>query len=493
MKYPVLIFTLLVGMIGVQGQNSKRGIAYGHHSPEDLQVLSPELSWWYNWSEAPESSVANVFEDYGFEFVPMTWNGSFSESKLRQFLSNHPETKYLLAFNEPNFLEQANMTPSQVAAQWPRLEAIADEFNLKIVAPAVNYCGNCVQENGTTYTDPFEYLDDFFAACPDCQVDHIAVHSYMNTVAALEWYIGEFEKYNKPIWLTEFAGWEYNGNINNLNDQMNFMIGAVDCLESNPNVFRYAWFIGRGSGTSTFPYIDLLGSNGTLTALGEVYKKMPEHRLNQLVDIPGTIEAEAYNQMSGILIEKTTDQTGFANVGYIDTGDWLEYKINVSQSADYDVKFRIASTRNASLKLILDGNEVLTQSLNNTNGWQNWSTISNTINLTGGIHTLRVQAATDGFNINWIQIGDDTATGIPKYKFNDNSFTIYPNPGRGTFTVQNTEPVDELHVLNLNGTTALKLTFAAKIDLSMLPAGMYFIKALTTNGQTVATSKLVIN
>ncbi|NJO90294.1 MAG: hypothetical protein HC831_16120 [Chloroflexia bacterium] len=118
----------------------KRGIAYGHHSPQDLQILSPEISWWYNWSETPESSVADVYSNYGFDFVPMTWNGNFNETSLRNFIANHPDTKYLLAFNEPNFIDQANMTPSQVAAQWARLESIADDYNLKIVAPAVNYC-----------------------------------------------------------------------------------------------------------------------------------------------------------------------------------------------------------------------------------------------------------------------------------------------------------------------------------------------------------------
>ncbi len=294
MKSALFMVLLWIACGTVYGQSQKRGMAYGHHSPEDLQVLSPEISWWYNWVETPENSVVNVFGNYGFEFVPMTWNGNLNETKLRNFL----KAKYLLAFNEPNFLEQANMKPSEVAAQWPRLEAIADEFNLKIVAPAVNYCGECVTENGTTYTDPFQYLDDFFEVCPDCRVDHIAVHSYMNTVSALQWYIGKFKKYEKPIWLTEFAGWEYNDNINDVNDQISFMIGAVDFLEADPDVFRYAWFIGRRDGINSFPYIDLLGANGVLTQLGEVYKQMPTHDADQVVEIPATIEAEAYNKMA---------------------------------------------------------------------------------------------------------------------------------------------------------------------------------------------------
>jgi hypothetical protein len=64
--------------------------------------------------------------------------------------------------------DQANLTPSAAAALWPKLEAIAKPYNLKIAAPAVNYCGNCVEENGVTYTDPIKYLDDFF-----CCMSHL--------------------------------------------------------------------------------------------------------------------------------------------------------------------------------------------------------------------------------------------------------------------------------------------------------------------------------
>lgn len=130
-----LLILFLLCSITTFGQ--KRGLAYGHLSPEDMKALSPEISWWYNWSEEPESTVANVFDNYGFEFVPMTWNGSFNESKLRDYLTAHPQTKYLLAFNEPNFKDQANLTPSAAAALWPKHEAIAKTYNLKIVGPIV--------------------------------------------------------------------------------------------------------------------------------------------------------------------------------------------------------------------------------------------------------------------------------------------------------------------------------------------------------------------
>ncbi len=47
-------------------------------------------------------------------------------------------------------------TPAQAAALWPTVEAFADAHNLKIVSPALNYCGGSCNE-----TNPFTWLDAF--------------------------------------------------------------------------------------------------------------------------------------------------------------------------------------------------------------------------------------------------------------------------------------------------------------------------------------------
>ena len=479
MKKLALLIMILCAI--TQAKSQKRGIAYGHHSPEDLQVLSPAVSWWYNWSVEPESSVANVFGNYGFGFVPMCWNGNYSETNLRNFLQKHPETRYLLAFNEPNFIDQANMTPSEVAARWPALEAIADEYNLKIVAPAVNYCGNCVSENGTTYTDPFDYLDDFFKVCPTCRVDYIAVHCYMNTVPALQWYIDGFKKYNRPIWLTEFDGWEDNGNINRLNDQINFMMGAVDFLESDPDVFRYSWFIGRGSGSATYPFIDLLGANGQLTALGEVYKAMPVHDPKKVVALPARIEAEAYNTQQGFRPEQTVGDDGFAHLAYTDAGDWVSYEIDVPESGDYTVSFRYAANKASSLEMAVDGHTMTTINLNATGGWQNWQTTSGTSRLQAGQHTLQLTARTSGFNLNWVEFSYSTATAIGEINAPSKHITLFPNPAHGEIGIESDQiPLQSLELYSLDGQLLRNEQINAgntyRFSLEPFKAGIYLLK-----------------
>jgi hypothetical protein len=255
-----------------QARSMKRGLAYGHNTPADLAAIAAGVSWWYNWAIIPEDSAANVYRGDSMEFVPMAWSADFSAAKLRAFLKTHPDVKYILGFNEPNFKSQADMTPSAAAAAWPALEAIADEFNLKIVGPAVNYCGDCVSEKGTTYTDPIAYLDDFFAACPTCRVDYIAVHNYMCYQSALKSYLGKFYKYRKKIWLTEFACWDQPASVVTSQFQIDYMRSALSALETDTMVFRYAWFIGRTDNINAYPYQSIFAAApGTLTDLGRRY------------------------------------------------------------------------------------------------------------------------------------------------------------------------------------------------------------------------------
>lgn len=259
-----------------QTKSPKRGLGYGFTSAADLRALAPGLSWWYNWAPAPDAGVASVYAGLGTEFAPLQWNkdldgGPVTADKLAAKIP--AGAKYLLGFNEPNFKRQANLTPKQAAALWPVLQEVARRKNLKLVSPAVNYCGDCVSDNGVTYYSPTQYLDAFFAACPSCQVDYIAVHTYVCQEQYLREKIAELKKYNKPIWLTEFAcGDMADKSQITLALQQKYLTDAVNYLENEPAVFRYAWFSGRNS---EIPNINLLGADGQLTALGQLYLSQP--------------------------------------------------------------------------------------------------------------------------------------------------------------------------------------------------------------------------
>ena len=248
----------------------KRGIAYGHHSKADLTVLAPSVAWWYNWAYLPDEALRDgSYKDLNIEYVPMTWNSSFDSSQLQKEIPTG--TYALLGFNEPNFGEQANMSAAESAAAWPQVEAIADERGLTLVSPAVNFCGGDCQE-----TDPWKYLDDFFAACKDCRVDKVAFHIYVGCNQTGEnkaqWLINHVESYkarfSQPLWLTEFACTDAKDEA----EQIAFLKDALVYLEAEPRIERYAWFSGR---FEWIPHIDLLGADGVLTALGKAYVDAP--------------------------------------------------------------------------------------------------------------------------------------------------------------------------------------------------------------------------
>ncbi|HEY3255677.1 MAG TPA: glycoside hydrolase family protein [Polyangiaceae bacterium] len=248
----------------------KRGVAYGHHSIADLQALSAGVSWWYNWDFRPDPELrAGAYRDAGVEYTPMIWGAASDRAAAKAAIGD--DATALLGFNEPNFGAQANLSAKAAAALWPELTAIADAKRLRLVSPAVNFCGGDCQD-----TDPFHYLDAFFAACTGCRVDAVAMHIYVGCTPSgdnkAQWLIDHVETYKKrftqPLWLTEFACDSAKSSA----EQQAFLEDAVAYLEAEPRIERYAWFSGRASNVAQ---VDLLADSGQLTALGKAYVNAP--------------------------------------------------------------------------------------------------------------------------------------------------------------------------------------------------------------------------
>jgi len=236
-----------------------------------MRALSKAVAWWYNWAFVPDDGVRDVFGSIGLEYVPMVWGANVDTLQVQQRIL--PGAATLLGFNEPNFHEQANMPATEAAARWPQVQAVADANGLRLVSPAVNFCGG-----GCHDTDPFAYLDDFFASCDGCRVDAIGVHLYVGCKGEngnhAQWMINHLKtfeaRFPHPIWLTEFAC----DDAKSPEDQRAFLVDAVAYLESDPRIERYAWFAGRADNVA---HVDLLGVDGQLTALGRAYVDAPQN------------------------------------------------------------------------------------------------------------------------------------------------------------------------------------------------------------------------
>ena len=256
-------------------KSAKRGVAYNFASLADLQAVASGVSWWYNWSSRPDSALpANAASQVAMDYIPMLWNGSYVAATVEAYIKANPNIKYLLVLNEPNLVDQANLSPAQAAAAWPGYEAVAAATGAKIVGPAITW--------GTLpgYADPVVWMDAFIAAYQAAnggrspQIDYLAFHWYDYGLAAQ---LDRLVKYGKPFWVTEFANW-HNGDgaaaIDTLDKQKAQMTDMVGTCESRADVFRYAWFTGRWNSDAHFT--SLLGTNpGDLTALGSLYVTLP--------------------------------------------------------------------------------------------------------------------------------------------------------------------------------------------------------------------------
>lgn len=129
------------------------------------------------------------------------------------------------------------------------------------------------------------------------------------------------------------------------------------------------------------------------------------------VVIPAIIQAEDYTAMNGVQLESTSDTGGGQNAGWIDTGDWLEYEISVPATGSYTVNYRVASESvSGNLTISENGTDLQTTSFNATGGWQNWTTVSTSVNLSAGDQTIRLTANSGGWNINWIEFSSGTTS-----------------------------------------------------------------------------------
>jgi hypothetical protein len=111
------------------------------------------------------------------------------------------------------------------------------------------------------------------------------------------------------------------------------------------------------------------------------------------------VEAENYSAMLGVQKETCSDTGGGLDVGWIDTGDWMEYPVNIPSAGRYTFQFRVSSLNGGGLFSVgyNSGTYILgTVNVPKTGGWQTWTTISTTGSLLAGAVKLGIYATTGG-------------------------------------------------------------------------------------------------
>ncbi len=237
----------------------KKGVSAWSFDGFTAAMTDVRASWFYNWSPRRADLVAPS----GVEFVPMIWGGgAVNQSTLDEAKG---QGTVLLGFNEPDLAGQANMTVEQALDLWPQLQAVG----MRLGSPAPAYGA----------ATPGSWFDRFMAGAAQrgYRVDFIALHWYgsdfsASAVGHLRGYLeAVYDRYRKPIWLTEYALINFSGSpqFPTGEQQAAFARSSVAMLESLSFVERYAWFaLPATPGMGTGLYV-----NGhTPTAAGSAYR-----------------------------------------------------------------------------------------------------------------------------------------------------------------------------------------------------------------------------
>lgn len=128
--------------------------------------------------------------------------------------------------------------------------------------------------------------------------------------------------------------------------------------------------------------------------------------------LPGRVEAESFDVASAVGTEATADADGGLNVSNIDDGDWLDYAVSVAEGGRFTFNFRVANAYgNGNIRIKNSHGTTLGEvpSIPQTGGWQNWTTVSATVELPAGEQILRLYSERGTYNLNWWE-----ASAIPK-------------------------------------------------------------------------------
>jgi hypothetical protein len=146
-----------------------------------------------------------------------------------------------------------------------------------------------------------------------------------------------------------------------------------------------------------------IGSENHVTTVYIDSIRIVESNSYDIPNISSRIEAEDFIGMDGVDTEVTGDVEGMLNVGWLDTGDYLVYRIYVDEAGYYSLDSRIASPEGlGSFELYKDDDFLTSVGMVMTGDWQSYTTISSDMfYLEVGTYDFKVLVINGGFNLNY--------------------------------------------------------------------------------------------
>jgi hypothetical protein len=299
----------------------KKGVGSG----DSVKIKALYVEWIYNWNISRPSEL-----DGGVDYVPMRHNKWWPSLEN---LATVGDVDYLLGHNEPDKEDQASMTVAEVVAQWPQLQAKADEYDL-------------LQGSPSTANYNSQWIQDFMAIvdAPDSglRVDFMCVHWYKAPnpdmlMSDLSWV---HNRWGRDVWLTEFNVADWSGSNSYTQAQSyTFLAEVLYRMETTSWLKRYAIFPWTGTSEQSKASPIFEPGTSTLTPLGRLYASWDG-------DVDGPNEMDWYYlnhesshqriRSNGANLEMTT---------IFSMGDWAQWRLVNAGNGWYFIENKGADQR----------------------------------------------------------------------------------------------------------------------------------------------------
>ena len=208
--------------------------------------------------------------------------------------------------------------------------------------------------------------------------------------------------------------------------------------------------------------------------------------------LPKKVQAEDFYFNSGFGVEETTDVGGGYNIGYSNPGDYADYLIYAENDKYYQLNIRTAA-QNATGKIgfyLVDENEEETELVQvttpKTGGWQTWETITSSVFIPKGAHTLRMRIISGEMNFNWYEF--DMLDAIDDKSDLKVEPTVYPNPVSKNQLYIKVDDSNQksitIDICNIAGKLVSSNTYAlsngyAEVDITNISKGVFILRMST--------------
>jgi hypothetical protein len=290
------------------------------------EINASNASWYYRWWHDIPATAEGALA----EFVPLIKYPANLQNKLDS-INSIPNVNAVLVLNEPERVDQSDVTVAEAINLWPQVQANLP--NKRLISPGVSddaagraWLDSFFQEVNTLNSNP-DPTDDL-------RVDAVSFHWYgassPNAVAAANSFLSRVdffhERYGLPVWVTEFTIHDWAGNYTDeqiLNANAQFLDIVIPELESRSYVEKYAyynWF----SDASAFG-----GSPITPTVVGDAY--VGTLMSGEIRDLAGSIPSTDVVYLRG----GTLQNSGLAAPEAIRAIDAIEGVSTISADSDW--------------------------------------------------------------------------------------------------------------------------------------------------------------